>query len=94
MRDNKESPRREKEQYRILRQVGLLTAIPMVLAAGPIIGFFIGNYLDNRFRTGPWLTFAGVTLGFIASGKETIDLIRRADKETKDKNHGDRFSSE
>jgi F0F1-type ATP synthase assembly protein I len=85
----KDIPGREEEKYRWMRQVGLLTAIPTVLAAGPLIGFFIGNYLDKKFQTYPWLTFAGIILGFIASGKETITLIRRADRESKDKNGGD-----
>ena len=89
MRNQKDNSGREEEKYRWVRQVGLLTAIPTVLAAGPLAGFFIGDYLDKKFRTYPWLTFAGIILGFIASGKETITLIRRADRESKDKKGGD-----
>ena len=78
-------PKDEEERYKLIRQVGILTTIPMVLAACPILGYFIGNYLDKRFNTDPWFTFGFIIIGFIAGAKETIDLIKRADREGKEK---------
>lgn len=67
---------------RWLRPIGFLTAIPFVLLFGPLIGYFIGDWLDKRFGTGPWLMTVFIVLGFIASGREVWGLIRRASRET------------
>lgn len=65
----------EENKYRFARQLGLLTTIPLVLLSGPVIGFFIGDYLDKRFNTYPWLTFFFLMVGFIASIRQTIKII-------------------
>jgi F0F1-type ATP synthase assembly protein I len=69
------------EKYRRWRLLGLLTAVPMILAAGPIVGFFIGDWLDKQFHTQPWLMLFFLVLGFIAAIRQTILLIRLAMKE-------------
>lgn len=71
----------KKPAYRMLKQVGYVTMIPTVLAAGPMAGFFIGNFIDSKFKTAPWFLVVFVLLGFGASIKETIYLIERAKKE-------------
>jgi F0F1-type ATP synthase assembly protein I len=69
---------------RWLRPIGLLTAIPFVLLFGPLIGYFIGDWLDKRFGTEPWLMTIFVVLGFVAAGREVWGLIRRASRDTYD----------
>jgi F0F1-type ATP synthase assembly protein I len=69
---------------RWLRPIGLLTAIPFVLLFGPLIGYFIGDWLDKRFGTEPWLMTVFVVLGFVAAGREVWGLIRRASRDTDD----------
>ena len=69
---------------RWLRPIGLLTAIPFVLLFGPLIGYFIGDWLDKRFGTEPWLMTIFVVLGFVAAGREVWGLIRRASRDTDD----------
>ncbi len=71
------------DKYQRWRQVGLLTAVPMILAAGPLVGFFIGDWLDKKFHTAPWLMLVFLIFGFIAGVKETISLIKIAMKEDK-----------
>lgn len=68
----------DENKYRFVRQLGLLTTIPVVLLSGPVIGFFIGDYLDKRFGTSPWLMVFFVIIGFIASIRQTILIITRA----------------
>lgn len=68
------------KKYLQWRQLGFLTAIPFILATGPIIGFFIGDWLDKKFHTAPWVMLGFLILGFAASIKETISLIKRATK--------------
>ncbi len=66
-----------------LRSAGMLLAIPSLLIAAPLVGYFAGSWLDRRFTTTPWFTIAGVVLGFAAAGRETYRIIRRvqADEE-------------
>jgi F0F1-type ATP synthase assembly protein I len=61
-------------------------AIPMMLAAGPLVGYFAGCWLDRRLATDPWLTVSGALLGFAAAVKETIRIIRILQREQE---HGD-----
>ncbi len=65
----------DKELQR--RQAMILTAIPMVLVAGPLVGFLIGNYLDGKFGTGPWLMIVFLILGAAASVKQVKQLLAK-----------------
>lgn len=66
-----------------LRSAGLLLSIPTLLIVSPIVGFFVGSWLDGRFRTAPWLGIVGLALGFAAGGRETYRIYRlyQADEE-------------
>lgn len=67
-----------EKDYRYIRQVGLLTTIPVMLLSGPLIGFLIGNYIDKRFGTAPWFMVLFVCVGFVASIRQTIAIIKKA----------------
>lgn len=60
-----------------IRTAGLLLAIPTLLIVSPLVGFFAGSWLDDRFHTGPWLGIIGLVLGFAAGGRETWLIYRR-----------------
>ena len=60
-----------------LRSASLLLAIPTLLIVSPLVGFFLGNWLDTRFDLSPWLKIAGLVLGFVAAGRETYLIYRR-----------------
>ena len=61
-----------------MRQSGLLTTIPVLLAVPPIAGLFIGRFLDSKFNTDPILTIVLLILGFIAGGKEIASVVKKA----------------
>lgn len=63
------------------RQVGLLSSIPFILALAPIIGYFLGKYLDQKFRTQPWLSLVLLGLGFVAGVRETIRIVKLSQRE-------------
>jgi hypothetical protein len=63
------------------RQVGLLSSIPFILALAPIVGFFLGKYLDTKLRTSPWLSFILLILGFVAGVRETINIVKLSQRE-------------
>lgn len=70
-----------------LRTAGLLLAIPTLLIVSPLVGFWIGDWLDRRLKTGPWLGIVGLVVGFAAAGRETYLIYRRyqAEEEEHDK---------
>jgi ATP synthase protein I len=63
------------------RQIGLLSSIPFILALAPIVGYFLGKYLDQKFRTQPWLSLVLLGLGFVAGVRETIKIIKMSQQE-------------
>jgi ATP synthase protein I len=60
------------------RQIGLLTAIPAIMVAAPLVGYFSGQWVDGKLGTEPYLAVSGVVLGFVAAGREIAVLIRKA----------------
>jgi F0F1-type ATP synthase assembly protein I len=41
-------------------------------------GYVLGNYLEKRFSLPPYVSIALIIIGFIASLKETIRIIKIA----------------
>ena len=68
----------EKDRYNWTRQVGLLTALPFLMAGPPIAGLLIGRFLDKRFSTNPVLTIIFLLLGFAAGVREVVNVMRKA----------------
>lgn len=68
------------------KSIGSLGIIPIILAAGPIIGILIGKFLDEKFDTSPWLSILFIIFGFVASTKQIIKLLKNADDQENSKN--------
>lgn len=68
----------EKSEY--LRQVGLLSSIPILMVVGPLVGYFIGSWIDGWAGTDPWFKIILIVLGFVASGKEIYNIVRKVNK--------------
>lgn len=64
-----------------LRQVGLLTGIPMVMVAGLLVGYFFGSWVDKFFHISPWGQVIFSILGIVAGFKQVFSLIEQANKE-------------
>jgi len=73
--------RKKEDRYARARQGGLLSTIPFLMAAPPVIGLLIGRYLDNRFHTNPVLTIVLLIAGFAASVREVASVIRKVNDE-------------
>lgn len=63
-----------------LAQVSLLAAVPAILVAAPLIGFFLGRWADNKFDSEPYLMIAGIVLGFSAAAREIYNLVRKSEE--------------
>ncbi len=68
--------KKKAEFYRWAKIGGLISFIPVALAAGPLAGYFLGEYLDKKFGFAPYLTLLCLTLGFVTSVMEIIKILR------------------
>jgi F0F1-type ATP synthase assembly protein I len=71
------------DKYKQVRQLGLLTTIPMILAAAPLVGYFLGQWLDRKVGSAPVFAFLGIGLGLVAGVRETIVIVRKASQDSK-----------
>lgn len=78
LRPKKRKKKKERSQY---RQIGLLGTIPILIGVGPVVGFFIGRWLDGKFGTEPYLMIVFLIIGFVASGREIYGIIKQAEKD-------------
>ena len=66
--------------YEQIKQLGVLTTIPVVLLVGPAFGFFLGGWIDRKAHSYPWVTIIFVCLGFIGAAREVIRVLRDIQK--------------
>ena len=64
--------------YKWVRIGGLLSFIPVILATGPMAGYFLADYLKAKFGFPSYTYAICVVIGFIASVRETIRIIKLA----------------
>ncbi len=70
--------------YSQVKQLGILTTIPIILLVGPAIGFFLGSWIDRKAHSYPWVTIFFVFLGFVASGREIVRLLKQILKDDRE----------
>jgi len=56
----------------------LYLAVPTILAASILVGFFLGQWADAKFGTEPYLMLLGLALGFGAAARQLYIMVRRA----------------
>ena len=56
----------------------LYLAVPTLLAASILVGFFLGQWADKQFGTEPWLLIVGLVLGMATAGRELYRLVKKA----------------
>ncbi len=72
--------------YSQVKQIGALTAIPLILVVGPLLGYFAGDWLDRKFQFFPWFTILGLFAGFVAAAREIFRLLKQFLEEEKKSN--------
>ncbi|MDH3217272.1 MAG: AtpZ/AtpI family protein [Candidatus Krumholzibacteria bacterium] len=82
--------RSEDDRYQTMRRAGLLTTVPVLLAASPVIGFYIGRFIDVKLKTEPLFSIIFLILGFVAGAVQVAKVVKLANREPpkKDKNSG------
>ncbi|MFC7319352.1 MULTISPECIES: AtpZ/AtpI family protein [Halobacillus] len=56
--------------------MALTSAIVSQLAGGPLVGVYMGKWVDGQFSTGPLFLILGIFLGVGAGTYGTIHLVR------------------
>jgi F0F1-type ATP synthase assembly protein I len=64
-----------------LRSAGLLLSIPSLLIVSPLVGFFLGKFVDRWLGSEPTGSIVGLVLGFVTAGREIYLIIRRVQAE-------------
>jgi len=75
--------RKKAEFYKLAKVWGLISFIPVILAAGPLAGYFLGDYLEKKIGFAPYLSLLCMALGFVTSVREIIKILKFIDKTDK-----------
>ncbi|MDO8489565.1 MAG: hypothetical protein Q7S42_05610 [Candidatus Omnitrophota bacterium] len=67
---------RKEDFYKGIKTVGFVTFIPFMLAAGPLSGYFVGNFLQKKFNLSSYTVLISVVFGFLVGIMETIKILR------------------
>lgn len=70
--------KRKTDMYKWIKIAGLLSFLPFVLVAGPLAGFYLGSFLEKKIGLAPYISIAFIIIGFAASLRETIRIIKIA----------------
>lgn len=58
-----------------IRDVGFYTLIPMVMIAGPLLGYFVGHLLEKKFGGEPWPVTIGTLVGLVAGFRQVFLML-------------------
>lgn len=70
---------KKTEFYRLTKIWGLISFVPVVLAAGPLAGYFLGDYLEKKIGFAPYLSLVLMGFGFFTSIREIIKILKIID---------------
>jgi len=67
---------RKEDFYKGIKTVGFVTFIPFMLAAGPLSGYFVGDFLQKKFNLSSYTVWISVVFGFLVGIMEVIKILR------------------
>jgi ATP synthase protein I len=71
------------------REIGLFYRAAIELIVGPIVGGFMGWWLDSWLQTKPYLLIVMIVMGFAAGILNVVRTMRQMQAETTDFEHRD-----
>ncbi|MCP5468147.1 MAG: AtpZ/AtpI family protein [Deltaproteobacteria bacterium] len=75
--------KKQKEADPLWLAFGIYGSVGLQLAAAVVGGLLLGDYLDGRWQTGPWMALTGLILGSIGG---FVNLMRILDWNQKRRN--------
>lgn len=76
----------KEELYKRIKIAGMISYIPITLAAAPLSAFFLGDYLQKKFNLPFYFLLSFVAFGIFIGVRESVRIIRLVLKIDKDKN--------
>ena len=77
--------RSDQDQSSQLRQASLALTLPMLMVAGPVVGYFFAWLIIRWFDVGPpWdgrIRIIGTVIGALAGFRETVRVIKKISSE-------------
>jgi ATP synthase protein I len=70
----------KKENKKLAKELVYFSTLGLQVAFAIVIGYFLGQYLDKKFNTSPWLTYIFLVFGIIAGFKNIGLAIKRVEK--------------
>lgn len=77
------SDKQKADLYRWIKIGGILSFLPFILAAGPLAGYFLGDYLEKSLHLPKYISAICIIIGFLTSVREAIRVIRITLREEK-----------
>jgi hypothetical protein len=74
---------KKAEIYKWIKISGMVSFIPLVLAAGIFSGYFLGDILVKKFSFPAFTVFLSVMMGTLVSAVQTVRIVRLAFKSEK-----------
>lgn len=71
----------DKDTKNLIRTLGYLSTVGLAMALSIGIGALIGNYLDGKFGTGPWLLIVFTGFGIAAAFKNLHIMYKKIKKQ-------------
>jgi F0F1-type ATP synthase assembly protein I len=81
MEDDRTSRRRgrgrglDRKTGRQARDIGTYTIIPMMMVAGPLVGYLLGKGCEGMFGGEPWPGVVGLLVGLVAAFRQVFLLL-------------------
>lgn len=63
------------------RDIGAYTIIPMMMVAGPVVGYLLGKGWENLFGGEPWPGVVGLLVGLVAAFRQIFILLAERSRE-------------
>ncbi len=66
-----------EKRARQIRDIGIYTAIPMMMIVGPALGYYLGHLAERKWGHAPWFSGGGALLGLVAAARQIYMIIKR-----------------
>jgi ATP synthase protein I len=70
MDDDEQNPKR-------MQMIASYLTLPFAMAVPPIVGYYIGTWLDDYFRVEPYAMYTLLLLGFVAGSLEFYRIVTK-----------------
>lgn len=67
------------------RDIGTYTIIPMMMVAGPLVGYLLGKGVENLIGGEPWPGVVGLLFGMVAAFRQIFIMLAERSKKDREK---------